>query len=181
MKFIETDFNNLYIIELEPYKDERGLFFRTYCKKEFTKIGFNNEFVQINQSVNYKKGTLRGLHYQFSPYQDDKLIRCISGKVFDILIDIRKKSNTFLKVFTIELTEENRKMLLVPSGFAHGFLTLEDNSQLIYHHTSFYKPGFEGGINYKDPRIKLKLPSEIKVISNRDINIQFIDNNFIGF
>jgi len=180
MKFIQTKLKELYIIEPEPFADERGLFFRTFCKKEYSTIGLKNEFVQINQSINYKKGTFRGLHYNSSPLGDDKLIRCISGKVFDIIVDLRKSSKTFLEYFTIELSPDNKKMLFVPSGFAHGFITLEDNSQLIYHHTSYYQPDYEDGIHFNDPKINLKLPIKIEVIAQKDLRWPLIDNRFKG-
>lgn len=143
-------------------------------------MGLDKEFVQINQSINHKIGTFRGLHFQRPPYGDTKLIRCISGKVYDVLVDVRKDSETFLKYVGLELSEENKKMLFVPEGFAHGFITLEDNSQLIYHHTTIYKPGFEDGVNYNDPKLELKLPIDIRVISQKDSNIPLIDNQFKG-
>ena len=180
MKFAETKLKDLNVVETEPYSDERGLFFRAFCKKEFSEIGLDKEFVQINQSVNYKKGTFRGLHYNSSPEGDDKLIRCISGKVFDIIVDLRKSSKTFLECVTIELSSENKKMLFVPSGFAHGFVTLEDNSQLIYHHTSYYEPANEAGIHFNDPKIKLELPINIEVITERDLNMPFMTDEFKG-
>lgn len=181
MKFEEAYLKDLYIIEPEPYKDERGMFFRTFCKKEFAVAGLEKEFVQINQSINNKKGTLRGLHYQIPPPGDTKLIRCISGRVFDILVDIRKGSKTFLNYFAIELSAENKRMVLITGGFAHGFLTLEDNTQLVYHHTSYYKPELEAGINYKDPKINLILPEAVRVITERDSNIPFLNDQFEGF
>lgn len=180
MKFTETKLKDLYIVETEPYADERGLFFRAFCKKEFRAIGLKKEFVQINQSVNYKKGTFRGLHYNNCPSGDDKLIRCISGKVFDIIVDLRRSSKTFLKYVAIELSSENKKMLFVPSGFAHGFITLEDNTQLIYHHTSYYQPECEAGIHFNDPKIKLKLPRDIEVITQKDLYMPFMTDEFNG-
>lgn len=180
MRFIETKFENLVIVEPEPYRDERGLFFRSFCKKEFKEIGLKKEFVQVNQSINFKKGTFRGLHFQVPPFADAKLIRCVNGKVFDIIVDVRKNSKTFLEYFTVELTSENKKMLFVPAGFAHGFLTLEDNSQLIYHHTSYYQPGFEGELNFKDPKINIELPISVKVITDKDLNIPFLKSGYKG-
>lgn len=138
------------------------------------------EFVQINQSINYIKGTFRGFHYQKPPYTDEKLIRCINGSVIDIVLDIRKKSKTYMKYFSTELTSENRKMLYVPSGFAHGFITLEDNTQLIYQHTAYYEPNQEASINYMDPSINLRLPIDIEVISEKDKNVPFINSEFKG-
>lgn len=180
MKFEETGLEKLFIVEPEPFYDDRGSFFRVFCENEFSSIGLNRQFVQINQSINTKKFTFRGLHYQLNPYADCKLIRCIKGEVFDVIVDVRKNSKTFLNHFSIRLSSKNKKMLFVPEGFAHGFLTLEDNSQLIYHHTSFYKPGFEGELNYRDPKLKIVLPNEVSVISEKDENIAFIDNSFKG-
>ena len=144
MIFTETGLSGAFVVEPEPFIDERGSFARVYCKDEFKHIGSIKEFVQINHSVNKLKGTFRGLHYQLPPFTETKLIRCIHGKVFDVIVDIRTKSDTFLKHFAINLSAVNMKMILVPEGFAHGFLTLKDNSQMIYHHTALYKPGFEG-------------------------------------
>lgn len=180
MKFSETKLKGLYIVEPEPFEDERGLFFRVFCKSEFKSFGLDKEFVQINQSVNLKKYTFRGYHYQIAPHEDCKLIRCVHGKVIDIIIDVRKNSSTFLQHFSIELTAENKKMVYVPEGLAHGFLTLKDNSQLIYNHTAFYKQGFEGELNANDPRIKVKLPKPIKIISKKDLKIPFLASDFEG-
>jgi len=180
MKFHETKLNGAYTIELEPYIDERGLFARVFCQDEFEEIGHHKPFVQINHSINHKKATFRGLHYQKPPFSEIKLIRCIAGKVFDIIVDIREKSDTFLHHFGVELTSQNMKMIYVPEGFAHGFITLEDNTQLIYHHTSSYKPGYESGFRYDDPRLKIKLPFEPLIISEKDKSYRFIDNSFSG-
>lgn len=170
MKFIETPLNGAYVIELEPFSDERGLFARTFCKRDFEKIGFDKEFVQFNFSLTLMKGTIRGLHYQLPPFSETKLIRCVRGKVYDVLVDLRENSSTYLKWFAVELSEENMKMALIPEGFAHGFQTLEDNSQLIYHHTAFYTPGYESGLRYNDPQIGIKWPLDVSVISEKDLN-----------
>ncbi|MEZ5082522.1 MAG: dTDP-4-dehydrorhamnose 3,5-epimerase [Bacteroidales bacterium] len=180
MTFEETNLNGAWVITLSPFIDERGSFVRMFCKDEFAKEGFTDEFVQINHSTNISKGTFRGLHYQKPPFSETKLIRCIRGKVFDIIVDIRQGSGTFLQHFTIELTPDNSKILLVPEGFAHGYITLENNSDLVYFHTSFYKPGFENALNYKDPKLNIQLPIEPKIISDKDKNHQFIHPNFEG-
>jgi dTDP-4-dehydrorhamnose 3,5-epimerase len=180
MKYCETPLKGAYTIELEPYQDNRGLFARTFCKKEFQKIGHNKEFVQFNHSATIQKGTIRGMHYQVPPGAEIKLIRCIRGKVYDAIIDIRYQSPTFLKYFAIELDEENMKMIYVPEGFAHGFQTLENNTQLIYHHTQFYNPGHERGIRYNDPAIDIKWPLEPVNITEKDSSYPLIDNNFKG-
>ena len=180
MNFKETGLEGAYIIELKPHTDERGRFFRVFCKKDFKKIGLNKEFVQINQSVNNLKGTLRGIHYQTPPPGDCKLIRCITGKVLDIIVDIREGSSTFLKYFVTELSPENLKMIYITEGFAHGFITLEDNTQLIYQHTSYYIPEQEAGIRYSDPFLNLTLPIKPEVISEKDENLPLINANFKG-
>lgn len=174
MKFIPTEFSGLYVIELDAVIDDRGIFARTYCKEDFSKINFHKEFVQMNFSLNKKKGTLRGLHYQVAPCEETKLIRCSSGKIFDVAIDLRKESLTYLKWFGVVLSKENLKMILIPEGFAHGFITLEDDSELIYHHTQYYNPSAERGIRYDDKTLNIKWPVEIEIISNKDSNYPFI-------
>jgi len=178
MIFTETNLKGAYIIDPEPFVDERGLFARVYCKEEFKEIDFQSEFVQFNHSVNKSKRTFRGLHYQRPPFSEVKLIRCIRGNVFDIIVDLRKDSTTFLKHYCIELSEKNMKTMLVPQGFAHGFLTLEDNSQMLYHHTEYFKPGFEAGLRYDDPVLNIKLPEVPKIISEKDKNNPLISNTF---
>lgn len=174
MKFIETDLKDVYVIEPDILYDERGRFARTYCKMEFAKINFKKEFVQMNFSFNNKKGTFRGMHYQTAPYEETKLIRCVSGKVFDIAVDLRKNSPTYLQWFGTELSGENSKLVLIPEGVAHGFLTLEDNSELIYHHTNYYYPSAERGVRYDDKSISIKLPGEVLIISDKDKSYKLI-------
>lgn len=180
MIFTETPLKGAFVIEPEPFVDERGLFARVYCKNEFEAIGNIKEFVQVNQSINKSKGTFRGLHYQLPPFTEVKLIRCIRGKVFDIIVDLRKNSKTFLQHFNIEMSEDNMKMLYVPEGFAHGFLSLEDNSQMIYQHTAFYKPGYEAGLRFNDPALKIKLPFMPEIITEKDKSYPFITKLFTG-
>ena len=131
MNFTETPLKGSYIITINPIGDSRGWFARTYCKNEFLNIGHNKEWVQINHSFTSLKGTIRGLHFQQKPFTEIKLLRCIPGSVFDVIVDLRKDSPTFLKWFGIELSAENKKMLYIPEGFAHGFQTLENNTELI--------------------------------------------------
>ncbi len=180
MKFLETKLKGAYIVTPEPFVDERGSFARVFCRNEFLAIGHKGEFVQINHSVNKLKGTFRGIHYQLPPYEEVKLIRCISGSVHDIIVDIRSGSPTFLQYIAVEISEENMKMVYVPAGFAHGFLTLEDNSQLIYHHTAFYQPGHEAGLRFDDPELRIELPIEPVVITEKDKNHPLIEKGFIG-
>lgn len=180
MIFGETLLSGAYIVEPEPFEDERGSFARVYCKNEFAAIGHQKEFIQVNHSVNKLKGTFRGLHYQLPPFAEIKLIRCIVGKVFDVIVDIRQNSQTFLQHFSVELSEENMKMIYVPEGFAHGFITLTDNAQLIYQHTAFYKTGFESGFRYDDPTLNIQLPVQPEIITEKDKNYPLITDSFKG-
>lgn len=180
MKFAETPLKGAYIIETEPFKDSRGLFARTYCKNEFQQIGHHKEFVQFNHSMTVQKGTIRGMHYQVPPSAEIKLIRCVRGCVFDVIIDIRENSPSFLSYVSVELSEDNMKIIYVPEGFAHGFQTLENNTQLIYHHTQFYTPENERGIRYNDPAIHINWPLDAVNITEKDQNYSLIDNHFKG-
>jgi dTDP-4-dehydrorhamnose 3,5-epimerase len=180
MDFIPTPLKGAYIIDPEVRKDNRGAFFRTYCKKEFAKIEFTKEWVQMNHSVNLIKGTVRGLHYQIPPFSETKLIRCIKGKIWDVIIDIRKLSPTFLQSFSMELSAENKKMLFIPEGFAHGFQTLENDCELIYNHSSFYNPESESGLRFDDPTLNIKWNISVSELSERDKNHPLIDNSFNG-
>ena len=168
MKFIPTILNGSFTIQLDPINDERGWFARYFCKKEFSTIGHEKEWVQMNHSFSLKKGTLRGMHFQKPPYSEIKLVRCIQGSVFDVIIDLRKDSPTFLKWFGTELSAENKLMMYIPEGFAHGFQTLEDNSGLLYMHTAYYSPEAEDGLRYNDPQVNISWPLEISEISMRD-------------
>lgn len=180
MKFSETYLKGLYVIDIEPFVDERGQFFRTFCKNEFIKIGHKKEFVQTNNSFSVKKGTFRGLHYQIPPYCEVKLVRCISGSLIDVVVDVRKNSKTFLKSFQIELSEKNRKMIYVPEGFAHGYFTLVDNTVLSYTVTTYYHPESEKCLNVKDPVLGIQLPNKIESLSDKDINSSFLKESFKG-
>ena len=180
MIFTETKLKDAFIIDLEPFKDERGLFARTYCKNEFEGIGHSKEFVQFNHSETRTKASIRGVHYQNPPFAEIKLIRCIKGSVFDILVDIRKGSPTFLQWVGVELSAENKRMIYIPEGFAHGFQTLEEDTHLIYHHTAFYTPGHEGGIRFDDPRIGIEWPMEATVLSEKDQNYPYLTDSFTG-
>lgn len=180
MIFNPTFINGLYTIDLDLFKDERGWFARIYCKEEFKKIGHSKEWVQLNHSFTKHKGTIRGMHYQHPPYSEIKLVRCISGAVYDVAIDLRKSSTTFLKWFRVELSAENKRMIYIPEGFAHGFQALTNDCEIIYHHTNFYTPGAEGGIKYNDPLIKINWPLPISGISERDKEHPYLSENFKG-
>lgn len=175
MKFIETPFSGLYVIELEKHLDERGFFARSWCSEEFKKHGLNPALVQCNVSLNSKAGTLRGLHYQAPPSAEAKLVRCTRGKMFDVAVDIREKSPTYLKYFSVELSADNHKALYIPEGFAHGFQTLEDNTEVLYQMSEFYAPDLARGIRWDDPKIGIKWPfPNDKTISQRDLSYNFI-------
>jgi dTDP-4-dehydrorhamnose 3,5-epimerase len=172
MKFNHTSFDGLYEIHPLPLEDERGFFMRTFDIKLFSSSipSFQGNFVQVNHSSNKFKHTWRGLHLQRFPFEESKFIRCVKGKIIDVVVDVRKDSATYLKSFQIELSEENKIMLYIPKGFAHGFLTLEDNCEVIYMVDEFYNPNSETGIRYDDKSLDLKLPFKPKIISKRDIS-----------
>lgn len=180
MIFTKTNLPGSYLIELEPFCDERGWFARYFCMDEFMQIGHTKEWLQMNHSTTYKKGSIRGMHYQLPPYSEIKLVRCIAGSVFDVIIDLRKDSVTFLKWFGAELSSSNKKMLYIPEGFAHGFQCLTDDCELLYHHTEYYKPNVEGGIKYDDTKINIEWQLPVTIISQRDLNHPYIDENFKG-
>jgi len=180
MKFQETGIEGLTVVSLKPFRDERGYFERIYCGRNMTEAGFEISIVQINHSFNRLKGTMRGLHYQYGPHKEVKIVRCVAGRVLDYCVDLRKYSPTFLKVFAIELTEELHNALIIPKGFAHGFLTLDDDSHLLYLHSEYYTAGYESGLNFRDPRLNIKLPFTPTVQSARDNDFPFINDEFQG-
>jgi dTDP-4-dehydrorhamnose 3,5-epimerase len=179
LNIIKTDFKNLYIIEPNSFKDERGAFSRVFCEEELKDI-FKFNIKQINHSVTKEKGTVRGLHFQYEPFAEIKMVKCLKGSVLDVVVDIRKNSPTFLEHFTVELSEQNQKMIYIPKGFAHGFQTLEDNTELLYLHSSVYIPLSEGALNVVDPKLKIKWPLDIINLSKRDENHPFLTNEFRG-
>lgn len=168
MKFIPTPLEGAFLIDLEKRGDERGFFARVFCKEEFKAFDLETEIVQANCSLSREKGTLRGLHYQLSPAAETKLVRCLSGAIYDVILDIRPDSPTFGKSFGEILTPENRRMLYVPRGFAHGFLTLEKDSEILYLVSAAYSSTLERGIRWNDPQFSISWPMEPTVISDRD-------------
>jgi len=169
MKFIETCLQGAYLIELEPITDERGFFARSWCQKEFQAYGLNPNLVQCNISFNQKKGTLRGMHYQVAPHEEVKLVRCTSGAIYDVIIDLRSDSETFKQWVAIELTAENRRMLYIPEGIAHGFQTLEDNTEVFYQMSAFYHPECARGVRWDDPAFGTEWPEDKRIISDKDL------------
>ncbi|GAA5520545.1 dTDP-4-dehydrorhamnose 3,5-epimerase [Aliifodinibius salicampi] len=170
MIFHKTNLKDAYIIELNKLKDERGFFARQYCQNEFRDHGIQISIVQANVSYNKLKGTLRGMHYQTEPHGEAKLVRCTKGGIYDAIIDVRSGSPTFKKWIGVELTEHNHKMLYVPEGFAHGFITLQDDTEVTYQVSEFYTPGAEEGIRWNDPTFNIDWPAEVNVISEKDLN-----------
>jgi len=170
MIFTETELTGAYIIEIEKLEDERGFFARAWDKNIFKKNGLNPDLVQCDISFNKIKGTLRGMHYQIQPYEESKLVRCTRGMIFDVIIDLRKSSKTFKKWVSFKLSNDNYKMLYIPEGFAHGFQTLEDNTEIFYQMSQFYNPDYSKGILWNDPYFKIKWPIENPIISKKDLS-----------
>lgn len=175
MIFHKQKISGVFIVEPEPYRDERGLLRRHFCKREFAEHGIMTDIKQCNVSENKKRHTLRGFHYQLLPYGEDKILSCIKGAIFDIVLDLRKDSDTNLQWQVFELTEENRLSLCVPKGCANAYLTLQDNTWILYYHSEFYTPDAEAGIRYNDPLFKFKWPVEPAVISEKDRNYPDFD------
>jgi dTDP-4-dehydrorhamnose 3,5-epimerase len=168
MIFRETELKGAFVIDPQRIEDERGFFARSWCRKEFEAQGLNPNLVQCNISFNSAKGTLRGMHYQVAPFEEAKLIRCTRGSLYDIIVDIRPESETFGQYFSVVLTSENRTMLFVPEGFAHGFLTMEDHTEVFYQMSQFYAPEHARGFRWNDPVFGIRWPGDVKVISERD-------------
>jgi dTDP-4-dehydrorhamnose 3,5-epimerase len=175
MIFTETPLEGAYLIDLEKKGDDRGFFARFFCIHEFGKLKLDGNVVQINNSLSAKKGTLRGMHYQLPPKAETKIVRCIRGAFCDVILDLRPGSSTFGKWFGAELSEENRRMMYVPKGFAHGFLTLEDDTEALYLVTEFYAPDRERCIRWNDPAFHIKWPFEPIIISPKDGNVPDFD------
>jgi dTDP-4-dehydrorhamnose 3,5-epimerase len=180
MKFNATPLKGCYEIELTRFSDERGWFGRFYCKDEFTEIGHSKEWVQMNHSFTKVKGSLRGVHFQVAPFSEIKLVRCIAGAAYDVVVDLRKGSETFLQWHSVKLSAEKMNMVYIPEGFAHGFQTLAENTELIYLHSEYYRPEAEGGLKYDDPRLGINWPCEVVQISERDKNLNTLDESFNG-
>ena len=175
MKIISTYLSGVYIIKRTPSTDERGSFSRMFCKNEFKAVGITTNIAQINLSVNYKKHTLRGLHYQNDEAAEDKVITCINGEIYDVCVDIRKDSPTFGKWIGKMLSAENGLSLYIPKGFAHGFLTLKNNCHIIYFMSEFYKPGNSAGFKYDEPVFSIEWPIKGPfIISEQDRNWEYI-------
>lgn len=168
MIYHQTPLKDALVIDLEKREDDRGFFARTYCAEEFAKQGMQTEYVQANTSLSIHEGTLRGMHYQLPPMQEAKLVRCTRGSLWDAIIDVRPDSPTFGQWFGAELSADNRRMMYVPQGFAHGFITLEPMTEVFYLVSQYYSPQQERGIRWNDPRFNIRWPQLPKVISDKD-------------
>jgi len=169
MIFTESKLKGAFIIEMDKKGDERGFFARTWCKNEFEVQGLSTQFVQVNLAFNEKKGILRGMHYQANPHEEVKLVRCTRGALYDVIVDIRKSSPTYTQWIGVELTQDNYRMLYIPEGFAHGYQTLADHTEIVYQVSQFYSPNSEGGIRWDDATVNIMWPETAeRIISPKD-------------
>jgi dTDP-4-dehydrorhamnose 3,5-epimerase len=169
MRFNETPLAGAYVVELDPIIDERGMFARTFCAREFRERKLVDTFVQCNTSWNVRRGTLRGMHYQLPPSCEVKLVRCTSGSVWDVIVDVRPGSPTYLRHFAVELSAANRRALYIPEMFAHGFQTLVDGSEVFYQMSEFYAPERAAGLRFDDPRLAVDWPLPVTSVSPKDL------------
>ena len=170
MRFIATDINGVDLIELEKHSDDRGFFARSFCTEELAANGHDFEVVQANLSFNHHAGTLRGMHYQVAPVGDPKIVRCISGTIFDVVIDLRPSSPTYCKWVGAELSATNRNSLIIPAGCAHGFLTLEPDTEVLYLMGAPFVPDLASGVRWNDPTFGISWPEKPAIINDRDAN-----------
>jgi dTDP-4-dehydrorhamnose 3,5-epimerase len=170
MIFQKTKLEGAWIIDIDRVEDARGYFARSFCQNEFVEHNLNPRVVQCNISHNHKKGTLRGMHFQASPYKEVKLVQCVQGAVCDVIVDLRLGSPTYGDHFAVILTADEHRMLYIPEGFAHGFITLEDNTSVFYQMSEFYSPSFARGFRWDDPVFNIQWPTSVEVISERDAN-----------
>lgn len=168
MRFTPTGLAGAFIVDVEPHTDERGLFARTFCAREFEQHGLVSRFVQSSTSWNARKGTVRGMHYQRAPSCEVKLVRCSAGAMLDVIVDLRPESATYLQHIDVELTARNRRALYIPEMFAHGFQTLEDGTEVSYQMSEFYAPEVGSGLRWNDPKLAISWPLDISIISERD-------------
>src|SRR5215208_65309 len=170
MKFEKTRLGGAWIVDINKLEDERGFFARTFCQTEFAEHSMNTHIAQCNVSYNKKKGTFRGMHLQVTPFQETKLVQCTAGAIYDVIVDLRPESSTYLKHIGITLRAQEYRMLYIPEGFAHGFLTLEDDTNVFYQMSEFYAPECARGFRWNDPSFGITLPKEVEIISERDAN-----------
>lgn len=180
MKITDTKITGVKIVETTARADDRGSFMRAFCARELAPVLGDRIIVQINHSRTTKVGAIRGLHFQKQPHAEMKMIRCLQGRIFDVAVDLRQGSPTFLQWHAEELTPGNMKMMAIPEGCAHGFQVLESETELLYLHTAYYEPSSEGGIHYADPRVNIKWPLAATDFSERDASHPFLDDQFTG-
>ena len=181
MHIVKTNIEDVLIIEPEVFGDHRGWFTETYSKGKFKEFGIDIDFIQDNHSFSAQKGTLRGLHFQLNPKAQTKLVRCTKGKILDVAVDLREGSPTYKKWVAVELTEENKKQLLIPKGFAHGFLTLTDDVEVQYKVDEYYSPENDRSIRYDDPEIGVDWGIEAPILSEKDLNAPLLKDSNINF
>lgn len=175
MIFTELKVKDAYLVEVERLKDERGFFARTWCPQEFLEHGLDPNLAQCSISLNHKRGTLRGMHLQLPPHAETKLVRCTQGALYDVVIDLRGNSPSYMVWDAVELTADNRKALYVPKGCAHGFLTLEDNTEVLYQISEFHAPGYARGVRWNDPQFSVRWPAEVVIIAQKDQSYEDYD------
>lgn len=178
--FTDTTIDGLKLVQRKTLEDSRGFLSRFFCAGDYASYGFNKNISQINHTLTKKSGTLRGMHFQISPFAEAKVVSCLSGEIFDVAVDIRKDSPTFLNWYGVILSAENKRSLMIPEGFAHGFQTLTDNCELVYLHSAPYNKQSEGGINALDPRLNISWPLPVTDLSDRDKSHPMIKDSFEG-
>ena len=166
--FIATPLAGLIVVQRKPIEDERGFFTRFYCAEEFANVGWTKPIAQMNHTLTCRRGTVRGLHFQYAPHAEAKLVSCLKGEIFDVAVDLRPDASTYLRWHGEILSADNRRSLLIPEGFAHGYQTLTDDCELFYLHSSPYRADAEGGLNVNDPKLGIAWPSAIGYLSERD-------------
>ena len=180
MIFNPLSLHGAFTIDVQPFQDNRGFFTRTFCEREFAEHKLEQHFVQANHSGSHGKGVIRGMHFQHAPHCEVKLVKCVQGAIFDVIIDVRKGSPTFLQWFGAELTAENKRMMYVPKGFAHGFQSLSEYSEITYMVSAFYNKESEGGVRFDDGAVNIKWPLPVSLVSDKDMIIALIDTAFEG-
>ncbi|WP_113907278.1 dTDP-4-dehydrorhamnose 3,5-epimerase [Aliidiomarina celeris] len=180
LKRSSTGITGVELISSMRHTDNRGSFSRWFCQNELAESLPGQQIVQINHSVSTQQGTVRGMHFQYPPFAEFKLVRCIAGRVYDVALDLRADSASFMQHVSVELSAENDTMLLIPPGCAHGFQTLTDNAELLYLHTAFYQPDSEGGLRFNDPALKIDWPLPISCVSDRDAQLPMLNQYVSG-
>jgi len=180
MNLLTTPIEGVYVAETSRFTDKRGAFARLFCEHDLAPVLGGRHIVQVNHSLTRRAGAVRGMHYQHTPHAEMKMVRCLKGKVWDVAVDLRKGSPTFLNWHAVELSAENDHMMVIPEGCAHGFQVLDAESELLYLHTAFYAPEAEGGVRYDDPVLAIHWPLDITDISGRDRGHPLIDEDFCG-